>query len=766
MTMPERRRLRRPEEGWLTLGLVVAIVLVLATAVDDPGWVNGKENLTDGLVWCALLGTAVGFLGPKVGWGRGTTHLVGALFAGLLIPILAGWAFRPDASVAQAFRMTADGTVQAYLDIVWRGRQFTTQEIHYVLVLGGLVWATAQFASYAVFGHRRPLSAVVVVGLVLVANMALTWRDQLPYLVMFTGASLFLLISMHAFDERATWLRRRIGDPGEISGVYLRGGTVFIVAALLGSMILTQRAASAPLAGAWDGVNDQLIEVGQTISRLFPVGGDVRSGGGVSFGSSARIVGRWNEDPGIAFEAAVPAGSEQFLWRAATYDTFVLGGLSGWEQTDVTSVPVEPGMPLLAGTPEDPNPDLTREVKVSVRPDGYHDALLLSPGTPTFLDRTANVLLAGDEGWFAGAEVPGARNGYTVTASLLRLDDPAAISGNLLRAASEVYPTDVTERYTAVPDGALGPDAKALLATILARVRSRDPYDIAVEMESYLKDPANFTYSTDVRNVDCADPSAVECFARTKRGYCLHYASTMAMLLRAANLANPIPTRLVQGFLPGARAGGVETVRNLNAHAWVEVYFPGYGWIPFDPTGGGRGSKNVIQVGPPVSSASPTPAHTVDPDQPDPTRRGGPNVPPENPGGSTPVSRSQDAGVLIVLALVLGALVLGAAVAAWMRGPRGELSPDAAWRTMSRSASRLGFSQRPTQTVYEYAAALGDLVPDAREDLGVVATAKVETTYAGAQLGGERLDAVRSAARRLRVTLLRLVFRRGRRRGR
>ncbi len=761
MTLPGERRSLRPQEGWLTVVLVALIVIILASAVDDPGWVNGKATLTDGLVWCALLGAAVGFLGPKVGWNRGTTHLVGALFAGLLIPILAGWAFAPGASPGHAFRMTADGTVQAYLDIVWRGRQFTTQEIHYVLVLGALVWATAQFASFAVFGHRRPLNAVVVVGIVLVGNMALTSRDQLPYLVAFTAASLLLLITMHAFDERATWLRRRIGDPGEVSGVYLRGGTVFIVAALLGSMLLTQQAASAPLAGAWEGVNDQLIDVGQTISRLFPVGGDVRSGGGVTFGSSARIAGRWTSDPGIAFEAAVPAGSAPFLWRAATYDSFVM---SGWEQTGVSTVSVEPGMPLLAGTPEDPNPDLTREVTVSVRPDGYHDALLLSPGTPTFLDRDANVLISSMGSWFAGVEVPGARNGYTVTASILRLNDPAAISANRLRAASQDYPADISDRYTAVPEGALGPYAKDLLSTILTAAKPTNPYDMAVAIEAYLKDPAHFTYMTDVRNLACDSASAVECFARTRQGYCLHYASTMAMLLRAARPTNPIPTRLVQGFLPGTRAGGVETVQNLKAHAWVEVYFPGYGWIPFDPTGGGVGTPNVIQPGPPVASASPTPSHTVDPNRPAPTRRIGPNVPPENPGASTPRSDSDGSGLLIVLALLLAALILAVAIAAWVRGPRGELSPDAAWRVTTRSASRFGYSQRPTQTVYEYAATLGDLVPDAREDLDIVATAKVETTYAGARLGGERLDALRAATRRLRISLLRLVVRRGRRR--
>lgn len=139
------------------------------------------------------------------------------------------------------------------------------------------------------------------------------------------------------------------------------------------------------------------------------------------------------------------------------------------------------------------------------------------------------------------------------------------------------------------------------------------------------------------------------------------------------------------------------------------------------------------------------------------------------PGGgsdATPGGRTDDRSLFIMLTLILGALVLAMALAAWVRGPRGEVSPDTAWRAMTRSASRFGFAQRPTQTVYEYASVLGDLVPVARDDLDVVATAKVETAYAGARLAGARLDSVRTATRRLRVTLLRLLFRRrNRRRG-
>jgi transglutaminase-like putative cysteine protease len=753
-------RLRRPEEGWLPLVLVTFMALTLAWAVDDPAWVNGKGALTNGLPMCAVLGVAVGFGGPKLGWGRWTTHLMGALFAGILIPILAGWALQPGASVSEAFRATATGTVEAYLDIAVRRRQYTSQEIHYVLVLGIAIWGTAQFAAHAVFSHRRPLSAVLAVGLVLVTNMALTSRDQLPYLVAFTAASLFLMIGMHAFDERATWVRRRIGDPGAMSALYLQRGTVFIVAALLMSLVLTQRAASSPLAGAWGGVEDQLAGVGDTLGRLFPVGGDFR-GGGVNFGASARIASQWFSDDNIAFRATIPVGDERLTWRAATYDAFVL---TGWEQTQITSVPVSAGAPLLAGTPEDPSPDLTREVKVDVQTADYRALKMLSPGTPISVSQDARVLLGGEAGWFAGVDLPGGQNGYTVTARVLRLSDQNVISGNRLKAASAKYPAEISARYTAVPPGAMGPDATELLARIRRTAASDNPYDLAVAIEAYLQNAGNFTYMVDVRDVECSSDSAVECFARTRKGYCLHYASTMAILLRAANPSNPIPTRLVQGFLPGTLAGNVETVRNRNAHAWVEVYFPGYGWIPFDPTGGGVGQPPQIPVGPPVASASPGPSTSGGTDQPDPSfgRRGGTGT--SGPAGPTGTNAPGDRTLTIVLTVLLALLVVGVAVAAWVRGPRGEISPDGAWLSLSRAASRLGFARRPTQTFYEYANALGELVPVARTDLQTVATAKVETSYAHVRLGGDRLRAVRDATRRLRVSLLRLVLRRARRR--
>ncbi len=757
-----RERRYSPAEGWSVVVLVAILGLIVATAIDEPAWVNGRGYLTDGLATCASLGAFVGFVGPKVGWGRWRTHIIGALFAGLLIPVLAGWAVQPGIPIAEAFRVTAKGSVEAYLDLSVRGRPFTTQEVHYVLVLGGILWGTLQFGSFAVFGHRRPFSAVIVVGLVLLANMALTRRDQLGWLVLYAAVSLFLLIQMHAVDERATWLRRRIGEPGSVSSLYLRGGTIFVVAAMAGSLVLTTRAASSPLAGAWTGLDTQLVQIGLKIGQVFPVGGDLRGGGGVAFGSSFRVAPQWFSDDGVAFAASVPSTAGGLKWRAATYDSFVL---SGWEQTDLRETALPASAQLLAASAEDPTPDLTTALKFTVKPSGYHDTKVLSLGIPTSLNVPSTVSLTGSDGWFAGVDVAG-NSSYAGDAAVLNLEDTTGITANELAAASRDYPPEISARYTAIPPEAIGPDAQVLLATILKAAPSHNPYDLAKYLQDYLQ-TGPFRYTTDVRDIACDSPSTVvECFARTRVGYCLYYASTMAILLRAALPDHPIPTRLVQGFLPGALVGTTETVLNRNAHAWVEVYFPGYGWIPFDPTGGGVGRPTEIAPGPSVAPAPSglVPARTGF-EEPRPTRQLNLGNVPGSTGGPA-AQQPGDRPLFIVLAALLAVIMGGLIVMVWWRGPRGEVTPEGAWTALGRVASRFGFAPRPTQTVYEYAETLGALVPVARPDLRTVADAKVEVAYARANLAPDRQHAVRVAMRRLRVSLLRLVLMRIGRRGR
>jgi transglutaminase-like putative cysteine protease len=752
-----RRLPKAPAEGWTSLIFILVLTLTIAWSIDDAAWVLGRDRFLDFLVFTVVWGIIIGFIGAKVGWGRWPTYVLGSLLAAIVVPLYVGAVLEPDASWLVQYQATSNSVIEAWRDLALRNRPVTQEYGHFLLVLGLFTWATAMYAGYTTFGHRRPLNAIILVGLVLVANMGFTYQDQLNFLVIFSLAALFLLIRFHAFDEESEWLRRRIGDPSAVSALYLRGGSVFIGIAVVGSLVLTETASSAPLEGAVRGVGDQLIVWGRDFQRFLPQGGANRPLG-VSFGSTAQISGVWNTDKADAFTVQfLSPEDEQLYWRAATYDEFAI---TAWRQNVTEGVDRATGDQLLEGMADGVDEDGHRAVTFRVSPIDFRDSKILSPQTPSRLDRPARVSFMGDARYMANIDRAGG-DPYTVTAlvPVLDEDDPQALTINKLRAAGTNYPTEIRDIFTDVPDGAIpdGGAAQRLLQDILAEAEDpENPYDVASTMVRYLQSSSNFTYDPDVRDLACEGLSTVECFAQFKRGYCQYYATTMAVLLREVD----IPTRLAAGFLPGTRdARLIERVQFSGAHAWVEVYFPGYGWVDFDPTGGGVAAAEPLPTGPPVASAPP--ASSIVPVLPPGFGGGeleGEDVPGGGLGGFVPGAGS-NAG-FIVIAILLFIVVAAIAFVAWRRGPRGEVTPDRAYAMLTRIAGRFGFAPRPTQTVYEYAGALSEVLPQSRPEIQTVAQAKVEVAYGRRMLGDDRVAALREAQRRLRVGLLRLLFRR------
>lgn len=760
-----RRLLAGPAEGWLTLAGVGLMVVTLSWSIDDARWVRGVGSLTDFLPAVGLGGVLFGFIGPKLGWGRWTTHLLGIAFAALLLPVIAGWIVLGDAvqgwgpvALATRYREAAQIVYQVWVDLAVEGRPLTSQYGHYFIALGALVWATGQFTSYAVFGHRRALDAVIVTGLVLLGNMALTRNDQLHLMILYSLASLALLARSHAFDERVTWIRRRIGDPATVAGHYLRGGAVFISAAVIGSLLLTATASSAPLQGLWRDVPGSLVQLSQWLQRYLPLGGSSRDPGIVAFGENSAIIGVWTSSDEVAFRVRLPSTeTARFYWQVGTYADFEL---TAWSWGKTSSIERAAGEDLLAGTADDaavmPG---RREVRFEVTPEAFRGSQVLSPQTIRSVDRDATVLTTGPDDYFAAVRVEAADT-YTVTALVPVFgSDPGAITANRLRVASRVYDSEIQRLYLRVPNGAIGSEARKLLQTILATAPADNPYDIARTMETYLKDSRNFRYDTDVQDESqeqCEGLSTVECFARIRAGYCQYYASTMAILLRELK----IPTRLAQGFLPGQRSGdGTEVVRNSGAHAWVQVFFPGYGWVDFDPTGGGVSALAPVPSGAP-ETPTPRPSFNIVTERPGFSDDAGPerqSRPPGTPGAGSTSGPSGGPFVAIGVLLLIG--VLAIASIAWRRGPR-PIHPDRAWGSVGRWAARFGLGPRASQTVFEYAGVLGDALPMVRPELSTVAHAKVEISYGRRTLGPDRLRAVAEAHRRLRLGLLRLAFRR------
>jgi len=145
-----------------------------------------------------------------------------------------------------------------------------------------------------------------------------------------------------------------------------------------------------------------------------------------------------------------------------------------------------------------------------------------------------------------------------------------------LREASTAYPEAIRLVYLRLPH-TIDLRVSELARTVTASAANN--YDRAVAVQSYLRN--NFQYTLDPPEIEPADPVGSFLF-RSKSGYCEYFAAAMAVMLRTLN----VPSRLVNGFQTGSynRIGKDFVVRARDAHSWVEVYFTGFGWIPFDPT--------------------------------------------------------------------------------------------------------------------------------------------------------------------------------------
>lgn len=176
-----------------------------------------------------------------------------------------------------------------------------------------------------------------------------------------------------------------------------------------------------------------------------------------------------------------------------------------------------------------------------------------------------------------------------------------------LRAAGQNYPAAIRERYLGLPERI--PERVFALARELTAA-APTPFDQAVAIETYLR--TNFEYSLEVPAAP-VDSEVADYFLFTlKRGYCDYYATAMAVLARAAGL----PARLVTGYASGvydARSAEY-VVRQSDAHSWVEIYFPGIGWVEFEPTAGQRPFERPLEAsafGPPAELPLPTLLETL-----------------------------------------------------------------------------------------------------------------------------------------------------------
>jgi hypothetical protein len=159
------------------------------------------------------------------------------------------------------------------------------------------------------------------------------------------------------------------------------------------------------------------------------------------------------------------------------------------------------------------------------------------------------------------------------------------VQPNIARNASTNYSDEMRAIYLQLPR--LDPRIPELARQITRS--ENNSYDRAVAIEYYLRH--NFAYTLNLTGRSGQDPLAHFLF-ESRAGHCEYFASAMTVMLRTLG----IPSREVNGFLPGEfnDVGGDYIVRASDAHSWVEAYFPGSGWITFDPTPPGQDSDSGL----------------------------------------------------------------------------------------------------------------------------------------------------------------------------
>ncbi len=755
-----------PREGWTSVVMLSVMLLTLGVAIDDARWAGfigtSASSQTGYLPVAGVLAVLVGAVLAKSRLGRYSGHAAGAVIGAvfLLNAVSASVSIAPSiVGRLQELNLSVSTWVD---EVIGNGTRSYETSI-FLIVLGALVWGAGQFAAYAVFRRHRPLPAVVLTGFMLLINVGITTRDEYLHLIVFVAAALVLLIRLNLLDQARSWRARGMRDVTGVSHAFMRSGAGFVAVAIIAAITLAANASSAPLSRAWHNLDDELLEVGYAVNRwLGGISGSAR-GPNILFTPSQTIRGVWESSSDLVFTATA-TGDIGHGWRGATYDSF---DGNTWQQLDRQSALVDIGGDLLATTAEPIGGTDGRDiVEVTITPKDYGGDVIVAPDAPHSVDQQVEVQVSGPAGPFVAAklvfgiqpEVP-----FTVRSLVRQTRGKDALTGNELAAAGTDYPAWV-DRYLAIRPGSTGEIVSDTARQILAGLpaNKRDPYHAAVAVQAFLYSSGGFQYSTDVRGLCDDNTRMVDCFLEIRQGYCEFFASAMVMLLREMG----VPARYVLGYLPGQEeADGSWTVNRSAAHAWVDVYFPGHGWVEFDPTPGN--SENGQQpteldpgsaVTPPDTDSGNAPpgqgeleCSDIDCENID-EPIGAPSVP------ETPAAPSDNLGSLAVISLIIAALALLAVWAALRRIPTTE--PELAYRGVTRLATRLGYGPRPSQTAYEFAAALGELLPVASGDLNLIATAKVEATYGRRTPAETMRRTLGMAYRRVRLGLLRLIVRR------
>ena len=560
-------------EDWISFALLAVAQFSVASSIARANWVNEMPSLPV----AAGFGLVTGALLARFGRRPWTSFLGGGALgvaiatAMVLHTMELSDPFAPGLGIATRWG-DLWGRMGDWLAALVTGG-VSTDPLPFVLLLVFCVLLVPYLASWAVFRWRNAWLALLPGGFALLTNISyLPGKPALEF-VIFLFAAILLFTRIHLLRTVSGWRGRAIAMPRWLSLEVLHAGGWVAAALILMAWIVPVGDGWEPAGGAWSTAIRPITDRLEPLGQVF-IGIDGKHGQLIhQFENSLPLQGSVKLDDETMYIVSAEPGTLTYL-RSNVFDRYERGGwrLSDTELVDPPAITVEAAR---FGTPAT-RAQQRRLVAVEVHVESpLSERRLLSVGEPLATDVEAEFLTGASDSDVIGLRPDdrvGSGDSYTSVGSI-------SIAGvdDLLAAGTE-YPAWVQERYLQLPGGL--PDRVGELASQITR-GDDEPYIAAYRIERYLRE--NYTFSLKV-----SDPpprrDPVDWFLfESHKGYFDHHASAMVVLLRTLG----IPARIAVGFALDetsfSESSEAFVLSEKDSWAWPEVFFPGYGWVEFNP---------------------------------------------------------------------------------------------------------------------------------------------------------------------------------------
>jgi len=555
---------------WPAAGLLLLLIQSSAARLVSTDW-TPFLYFTETL---AALGAILGLLLGYSGFRRRGVLWLGTGYTLTLIPWQLTGAVDLDLPMRE--RLAEVGARLSASMEQFLQRQPADDPLFFVAFVSLLFWIIAIVAGYWLVRHNSFLPAVLPAGVGLLIVQAYDHYEprRMWWLATYLVFALLLLGRLYYLESRAGWKKRRVFTTSDTeldfnNGLLATAVLVVVVAWLLPISIASVETATQ----TWERMTRSFRErFSNAVSALeSPYG----AGGTGDFYSQELVLGRSGAlGDATVFTVKVNSGAApipRYYWRGRVYNFYSNGQ---WTLTENATQDFLPGQPPL----EIPDGENRAELRLTFTTQFAYEKLLYAPSQPIWIDRPGNLQVTRIQGTaldlLAWETTRPLSNGddYQVRAAL------ANPSIEELRAAGREYPQWVLDRYLQIPEE-IAPRIREYAAGLTLGIES--PYDQVAVITNYLRQ--------DIKYQDVLDPvpkdidPIVWVMFDYKKGFCNYYATAEVLMLRSIG----IPARLAVGFAQGEydQDSRTYTVRKKEAHAWPEVYFPGIGWVEFEPTG-------------------------------------------------------------------------------------------------------------------------------------------------------------------------------------